>query len=59
MRWTMGVSPDRVERMMGHALPGVTGAHYDKPNADMFVETVAEAFARRPFVAGATNADNK
>lgn len=59
MRWTMGVSPDRVERMMGHALPGVTGTHYDKPNADMFVETVAEAFARRPFVAGEANADNK
>lgn len=49
MRWTMGVSPDRVERMMGHTLPGVTGAHYDKPDASAFVETVAEAFARRPF----------
>ena len=51
MRWTMGVAPDRVERMMGHAIPGVTGAHYDKPTAEQFVETVAEAFARRPFMA--------
>ena len=51
MRWTMGVAPDRVERMMGHAIPGVTGTHYDKPSAEQFVETVAEAFARRPFVA--------
>lgn len=51
MRWTMGVAPDRVERMMGHAIPGVTGTHYDKPTAEQFVETVAEAFARRPFVA--------
>lgn len=49
MRWDMGVSPDRVEVMMGHALPGVTGAHYDKPTATMFVETVGEAFARKPF----------
>ena len=53
MRWTMGIAPDRVERMMGHALPGVTGAHYDKPTSEMFVETVAAAFARRPFVPGA------
>ena len=51
MRWTMGVAPDRVERMMGHAIPGVTGTHYDKPTAEQFVETVDEAFARRPFVA--------
>lgn len=50
MRWDMGVSPDKVERMMGHAIPGVTGAHYDKPTAEMFVSTVGEAFARRPFV---------
>lgn len=49
MRWEMGVSPDRVERMMGHALPGVTGAHYDKPTAEVFVSTVGYAFERRPF----------
>jgi integrase len=49
MRWEMGVRPDLVEAMMGHKLPGVTGAHYDKPTAEAFVETVAQAFAEHPF----------
>lgn len=50
MRWDMRVDQWRVEQMMGHALPGVTGVHYDKPTAPMFAEVVGEAFARRPFV---------
>ena len=50
MRWDMRVDQWRVEQMMGHALPGVTGIHYDKPTAPMFAEVVGEAFARRPFV---------
>lgn len=50
MRWEMGVSPSKIEAMMGHRLPGVTGEHYDKPDAAMFVDAVAEAFARKPFV---------
>lgn len=50
MRWEMGVEPSRIEQMMGHRLPGVTGAHYDKPTARMFVQTVGKAFKLRPFV---------
>ena len=49
MRWDMAVDRTKVEQMMGHALPGVTGAHYDKPTTQMFVEVVGEAFSRRPF----------
>lgn len=49
MRWDMGVAPDKVERMMGHAIPGVTGEHYDKPTAKAYVETVGEVFCRKPF----------
>ncbi len=54
MRWEMGVSPDRVEAMMGHALPGVTGAHYDKPTASVFADTVGAAFSVKPFIRGAS-----
>ena len=50
MRWDMGVERSKVEQMMGHALQGVTGEHYDKPSATAFVETVADAFSRKPFV---------
>lgn len=50
MRWDMGVDRSKVEQMMGHALPGVTGEHYDKPTATMFVDTVAVAFSCKPFV---------
>lgn len=49
MRWDMGVDRSKVEQMMGHALPGVTGEHYDKPTSEMFVDTVAEAFSCKPF----------
>ena len=49
MRWEMGVEQSRIEQMMGHALPGVTGAHYDRPSSQAFVDVVAEAFARKPF----------
>ena len=50
MRWDMGAEQSRIEQMMGHALPGVTGTHYDKPTARMFVQTVGHAFAVKPFI---------
>jgi integrase len=50
MRWDMEVDRSKIEQMMGHALPGVTGEHYDKPTAPMFVRAVGEAFARKPFM---------
>lgn len=50
MRWDMEVDRSKVEQMMGHALPGVTGEHYDKPTARMFVQAVGHAFAVKPFM---------
>ena len=50
MRWDMEIDRSKVEQMMGHALPGVTGEHYDKPTARMFVQTVGHAFAVKPFM---------
>ncbi len=47
MRWDLGVEQWRVEQMMGHALPGVTGMHYDTPTAAAFVEVVGRAFSAR------------
>lgn len=61
-RWTLGMPPWLVEPLMGHRGEGVTGAHYDRPQADMFAETVARAYAEHPYDAdwmwaGGTNWD--
>ena len=50
MRWDMGVEQSRIEQMMGHTLGGVTGAHYDKPTAQLFADAVGGAFSRKPFM---------
>lgn len=47
--WTLRIDSDDRERMMGHKLPGVTGAHYDKPTASDFVRVASEAYAAHPF----------
>ena len=44
MRWDMDIDHSKIEQMMGHALPGVTGEHYDKPTAQAFIDTVGKAF---------------
>lgn len=49
MRWTLGVPPYLIERMMGHVGEGVTGAHYDKPESEQFCYALASAFAQHPF----------
>lgn len=49
MRWELRVPPYLIEPMMGHKLPGVTGAHYDRPSADAFADVVAEAYRATPF----------
>lgn len=49
MRWDMEVERSKIEQLMGHALAGVTGEHYDRPDPQAFVDVVAEAFARKPF----------
>lgn len=45
MRWEVGMEPQHIEPLMGHKVPGVTGAHYDRPTVDMFADKVAEAWA--------------
>ena len=52
MRWVLRIPPMFIEPMMGHRVAGVTGAHYDRPSAEMFAEVMAEAYAERPYDAG-------
>ena len=49
MRWEMRVEPWAIEAAMGHLAPGVTGRHYDRPQADVVAEVIAEAYAQRPY----------
>lgn len=42
MEW--GVDYDTCELLMGHALPGVTGAHYMRPSPEQLALNVARAF---------------
>ena len=49
MRWDMKVEPQYIEPMMGHKLAGVTGAHYDRPDADQFARVVAESYRKLPY----------
>lgn len=46
MAWDLDVGWRKVERLMGHKLPGVTGAHYDKPQVQHFVDAVADNFVQ-------------
>ena len=54
MRWTLRLPPWLIEPMMGHVGGGVTERHYDRPQAEMFAEAVASAYAEHPFDAGWT-----
>lgn len=45
MRWELGVAPDIIDSMMGHAGKGVRERHYDRPVADMYAQVCADAFA--------------
>lgn len=49
MRWELHVEPRYIEPMMGHKLPGVTGAHYDRPTADMFADVMLDAYKAHIF----------
>lgn len=49
MRWSLHLAPWLTEKMMGHVGEGVTGRHYDKPDEDLFCETVARAWSVRPY----------
>ena len=48
-RWTLGIETSMVERMMGHAGKTVTERYYDRPDEDMFAESVAKAYKSHPF----------
>lgn len=47
-RWTLGIPHERVEKMMGHVGEGVSGRHYDKPDAQQFVSTILDALESHP-----------
>jgi hypothetical protein len=49
MRWSLHVPPWMTEKMMGHIGEGVTGRHYDKPDVELFVQTVVAAYKARPY----------
>lgn len=49
MRWELRVAPHFIEPMMGHRLKGTTGAYYDRPQADVFCEVMADAYRRHPY----------
>ncbi len=49
MRWTLRLPPWVVEPLIGHAGKGVTGQFYDRPSAEMFAETIADAYRNRPY----------
>jgi hypothetical protein len=51
-RWSLGLPPWLIEPMMGHVGEGVTGRHYDRPQAEMFADAMAEAYAAHPFDKG-------
>lgn len=48
-RYTLGMEPWVIERLMGHSVGGITGQHYDRPHDDDYVRAVAEAYALHPF----------
>lgn len=47
MRWEARVEPWLIERMMGHAGEGVTGRHYDRPDAEVQREVMVAAYRER------------
>ena len=53
-RWSLRLPPWMVEPMMGHSAQGVTGIYYDRPQADVFAEVMADAYRERPYDEGWT-----
>lgn len=50
--WTLGVEPEKVERMMGHVGNSVTERHYDRPEAEMLAAEVSRAYSEHPYADG-------
>lgn len=49
MRWTLRVPPYYIEPMMGHLVEGVTGSYYDRPQAELFADVMADAYVGCPY----------
>lgn len=43
--WELGLGPEEVEPLMGHAGKTVTARHYDRPSPEALAEAVARAYA--------------
>lgn len=50
--WTLGVNPEKVERMMGHIGSSVTERHYDRPEAELLAAEISRAYAEHPYADG-------
>lgn len=50
--WTLGVDPEKIERMMGHVGTSVTERHYDRPEAELLAAEVSRAYAEHPYADG-------
>ena len=48
-KWDLGLPAEYCEPLMGHAVRGVTGTYYDRPNVEMLGGTFARAYAGFPF----------
>ena len=44
MDWELHVEPSKLEKMMGHRGGDVTAIHYNRPTAQMYIDSVAEAY---------------
>lgn len=42
-------SPWITKKLMDHVGEGVTGQHYDRPDWELFADSVAEAYSKHPF----------
>lgn len=44
MRWELGIDPDYVEKMMGHAGKSIGEIYYDRPQSEAFMSVSAKAW---------------
>lgn len=43
-RWKLKIDKDKIDKMMGHTSSDVRAKHYDRPDEEVFAETVVEAW---------------
>lgn len=46
MLWDLGIDSRKVDKMMGHSTGDILARHYDRPDYEMFAETLDEALLR-------------